>query len=365
MSRALTLAAGGRYTVGGNPMVGCVIVRNDQIVAENYHRRIGDAHAEPLALAEAGDAAHDATVYVTLEPCVHHGRTPPCVPSLIEAKVKRVVIAMSDPDRRVNGQGIAALKAAGIQVEHGLLAEQAQTLNRGFVSRVTRGRPWLRLKSAISLDGHIALACGASAWISGPQARRDVQFWRAQSGALLTSNRTVEIDNPQLNVRLDAKALGIEGAVRQPLRVVLDSRLSTSPTAKIYNSDAQTIIVCDKEVAKESMAKMEKHGIEILPVPTIKSRIVLTELLSTLAEQYEINEIQVEAGSVLFGAIVAADLCDELLLYIAPCMLGAGSLTLARFDDVIKTMDDRINFSYKEVKHIGEDIRILAEPCRQ
>ncbi|MBC6413990.1 MAG: bifunctional diaminohydroxyphosphoribosylaminopyrimidine deaminase/5-amino-6-(5-phosphoribosylamino)uracil reductase RibD [Chromatiales bacterium] len=365
MSRALALAARGRYTVGANPMVGCVIVRDEEIVAENYHHRIGSPHAEPLALAAAADAAHGATVYVTLEPCVHQGRTPPCVPSLIEAKVKRVVIAMSDPDPRVNGQGIAELRAAGVQVEHGLLAQQAQALNCGFVSRIKRGRPWLRIKSAISLDGHIALACGASSWISGEAARRDVQFWRAQSTALLTSSRTVLADNPQLNVRLDSEALDIKGAVRQPLRVVLDRKLTTSPSAKIYNSDAPTIVVCDNTADKELMAQFEQKGVEILTVQAIKSRAILVELLETLAAQYEINEIQVEAGGVLFGAIVEADLCDELLLYLAPCILGAGSQGLARFDNVVRTMDERINFSYKEVKNIGDDIRIIAQPCRQ
>ena len=363
MSRALALAARGRYTVGCNPMVGCVIVADDKIIAEDYHRRPGDAHAEPLALAAAADAARDATVYVTLEPCIHQGRTPPCVPALIDAKVKRVVIAMRDPDPRVNGQGCVALKAAGIQVEHGLFSNQAQALNRSFISRITRGRPWLRLKSAISLDGHIALGSAKSAWISSDESRHDVQFWRAQSGALLTSNRTVVADNPQLNVRLDAAALDIHGVVRQPLRVVLDNGLVTSPTAKIYNTDASTVVVCDITTPKARIDEFEKRGVEVLFAQTLNSRIVLPQLLETLASQYEINEIQVEAGGILFGAIIEADLCDQLLLYMAPCLLGEESKKLAKFDDVIRTMEERINFSYKEVTHVGDDIRILAEPC--
>ena len=365
MSRALVAAAHGRYTVGANPMVGCIIVRDDKVVAESYHRRSGEAHAEVLALAEANDNARDATVYVTLEPCVHQGRTPPCVTPLIEAAIKRIVIAMPDPNPLVSGQGITTLKAAGIQVEFGLFAEQARSLNRGFVSRMERRRPWLRLKSAISLDGHVALGSGKSAWISSDEARHDVQFWRARSSAILTSNRTVDADDPQLNVRLDAETLGIEGAVRQPLRIVLDSRLSTSPSAKIYNSDAKTVVVCDQAASKARIGAFEKQGVEVLTVATSKSRIALDELLEILAVQYEVNEIQVEAGGVLFGAIIEADLCDELLLYIAPCLLGAESKKLAKFDDVIQTMEERINFSYKEVTNVGTDIRVLAEPCRR
>ena len=365
MSRALVAAAHGRYTVGANPMVGCIIVRDDKVVAESYHRRSGEAHAEVLALAEANDNARDATVYVTLEPCVHQGRTPPCVTPLIEAAIKRIVIAMSDPNPLVSGQGIATLKAAGIQVEFGLFAEQARSLNRGFVSRMERRRPWLRLKSAISLDGHVALGSGKSAWISSDEARHDVQFWRARSSAILTSNRTVDADDPQLNVRLDAETLGIEGAVRQPLRVVLDSRLSTSPSAKIYNPNAKTVVVCDQAMPKARISEFEKQGVEVLTVATSKSRIALDELLEILAVQYEVNEIQVEAGGVLFGAIIEADLCDELLLYIAPCLLGAESKKLAKFDDVIQTMEERINFSYKEVTNVGTDIRVLAEPCQR
>ena len=364
MSRALALAEHGRYTVGVNPMVACVIVRDDKVIAEAYHRRTGEAHAEPLALAQARDNARDATVYVTLEPCVHQGRTPPCVPALTEAKVRRVVIAMQDPNPRVHGQGISELKAAGIQVECGLFSDQARDLNRGFVSRIERGRPWLRLKSAISLDGHIALGSGKSAWISSEEARRDVQFWRARSSALLTSGRTVQADDPQLNVRVSAKDLGIEGTVRQPLRIVLDSRLLTSPEAKIYNSDPETVVVCCENVATNGrQSEFERRGVKMLVMPTTKSRIPLLELLETLAERYEINEIQVEAGGVLFGAIIEANLCDELLLYIAPCLLGAESKKLAEFDDIIQTMEERINFSYKEVMNIGKDVRVLLEPC--
>ena len=364
MSRALALARRGCYTVGANPMVGCVIVRDDKIIAEDYHRRTGEAHAEALALADAAGDANSATVYVTLEPCVHQGRTAPCVPALIEAKVKRVVIAMQDPNPLVHGRGVSELKAAGMQVEEGLFAEQARDLNRGFISRIERGRPWLRLKSAISLDGHIALSSGKSAWISSEEARRDVQFWRARSSALLTSSRTVCADDPQLNVRLDAETLGIGGAVRQPLRIVLDSQLSTSPAARIYHSDAKSIVVCcDSAMSKVRRSEFEQRGVEVLSIKTVKSRIPLLELLEILAERYEVNEIQVEAGGVLLGAIIDADLCDELLLYIAPCLLGAGSKKLAEFDEMIQTMEERINFSYKEVMNVGKDIRMLLEPC--
>lgn len=364
MSEALALAERGRYTAGANPMVGCVIVRDDKIVAADYHRRTGEAHAEVLALAGLAGDASSATVYVTLEPCVHQGRTPPCTPALIGANVKRVVIAMQDPNPLVHGQGISELKAAGIQVEYGLFAEQARNLNRGFVSRIERGRPWLRLKAAISLDGYIALSSGESTWISSEDARRDVQFWRARSSALLTGSGTIRADNPQLSVRLDSETLDIDGAVRQPLRIVLDSRLSTSPEAKIYGTGAKTVVVCcDSTESKARSSEFEKRGVEVLFIKTVKSRIPLLELSEILAERYEINEIQVEAGGILFGAIIEAGLCDELLLYIAPCLLGVGSKGLAEFNDTIRTMEERINFSYKEVVNVGNDIRVLLEPC--
>ena len=388
MSAALRLAERGRYTVGVNPMVACVIVRDDTIVGEDYHRRSGEAHAEVLALRKAAAAARAATVYVTLEPCVHHGKPPPCVPALIAAKVRRVVVAMLDPNPLVHGRGVAALRAAGIQVACGLFEDRARTLNRGFVSRMVRKRPWLRLKSAISLDGRIALASGESAWISSAESRRDVQFWRARSGALLTTSRSVRADNPQLNVRLSAAALGIEGAVRQPLRVVLDTRLSTSPTARIYapldTPAAKTIVaVGEQTMSSKRVDEFARRGVELLAVPTVKSspakspidqspsgqsptsqsKLDLAKCLELLAARYHINEVQVEAGGVLFAAIVAANLCDELLLYIAPCLLGAEAKSLAQFDDVIETMQARFNFSYKAVTQIGGDLRILAEPC--
>jgi len=379
MSAALRLAERGRYTVGINPMVACIIVRDDTIVGEDYHRRSGEAHAEVLALAQAAAAARGATVYVTLEPCVHQGKTPPCVPALIAASVRRVVIAMLDPNPVVHGRGVAALRSAGIQVACGLLEDRARALNRGFVSRMERKRPWLRLKSAMSLDGRVALASGESAWISSEASRRDVQFWRARSGALLTTSRTVHADNPQLNVRLDAATLGIEGAVRQPQRVVLDTRLSTSPTARIYapnyTPDAPTVVAVGEQTIKQAMSvervgEFERHGVELLAVPTTaspsgKSTIDLTKCLQLLAERHSINEVQVEAGGVLFAAIVKANLCDELLLYIAPCLLGARAKSLAQFDHVIETMQARFNFNYKAVTQIGGDLRILAAPCRR
>lgn len=366
MSRALALAERGRYTVGVNPMVGCVIVRDGKVVAEAFHERTGQPHAEKLAIRQAGERAQGATVYITLEPCAHQGRTPPCTPVLVEAGVKRTVLAMQDPNPEVCGQGIAQLESAGITVDCGLLAEQARHLNRGFVSRMERGRPWLRIKSAISLDGHIALSSGASAWISSEASRRDVQLWRAASGAILTSSRTVKMDNPQLNVRLSTDELEIEGAVRQPLRVVLDTNLSTSPSAKVYHPDGCAVVAtCYEADSSNQINQFKSKEIQILKISSDQSGVSLLELLEALATRFEINEVQVEAGTELFSTIIDSGLCDELLLYIAPCLLGEGSQNLARFNDIIQVMEQRIDFRYREVIQIGSDLRVVAEPCQR
>lgn len=366
MSRALDLAKRGRYTVVANPLVGCVVARDGQVISEAFHARCGEAHAERLALEQAGSQLNGATIYVTLEPCTHQGRTPPCTPLLVEAGLSRVVIAMLDPNPQVHGQGVAQLRAAGIAVECGLLAEQAQQLNRGFISRMTRGRPWLRIKSAISLDGHVALNSGASTWISSEASRRDVQLWRAASGALLTSSRTVNIDDPQLNVRLSADDLGIQGAVRQPLRVVLDSNLSTSSAARIYQPDGCAVVAtCAERAPPERANEFERNKVRVLKVGSDKGGVSLLELLERLATSFEVNEVQVEAGTELVSALINCGLCDELLLYIAPCLLGEGSQNLARFDDIIEVMEQRIDFRYKEIVPIGPDLRIIAEPCQR
>ncbi len=369
MCKALALARRGLYTAHPNPSVGCVIVRPDdhggRIVGRGFHARAGGAHAEIAALHDAGAAARGATAYLTLEPCSHQGRTPPCSDALIEAGVARVVAAMRDPNPRVNGAGVAALAAAGVAVECGLLGDEAGRLNRGFVSRMTRGRPWVRVKSAISLDGRTALASGESAWISGEAARRDVQFWRARSGALVAGSGTVNHDDPRLNVRLTASDLGLgmgTGEVRQPLRVVIDGDLKTKPTANVYACAGKAVVAACRADGGRVRAFRER-GVEVLAFDTDKRRVPLAALLETLAARFAINEVQVESGAVLAGALIEARLCDELLLYVAPHLLGHAGRGLARFDGIIESIGRREEFRYRDVRMMGNDLRILAEPC--
>ena len=295
------------------------------------------------------------------------GETPPCSDALRDAGVARVVAAMRDPNPRVNGAGLAALRDAGIAVECGVLGDEAAHLNRGFVSRMTRGRPWVRVKSALSMDGRTALASGESAWISGEESRRDVQFWRAQSGALVTGSGTVNHDDPRLSVRLSAADLGLSAAaraeLRQPLRVVLDGDLKTQPTAKVYAREGRAVVAaCRVAVAARARA-FQEHGVEVLAFDTDERRVPLAALLKTLAARFAINEVQVESGAVLAGALIEADLCDELLLYLAPHLLGHVGRGLARFDGIIDSMGRRREFRYRDVRRMGNDLRITAEPC--
>lgn len=394
MCKALALARRGLYSAHPNPRVGCVIAKDGRVVGEGFHRETGGDHAEIAALREAGGAARGATAYLTLEPCAHHGRTPPCSEALARAGVARVVAAMEDPNPRVSGAGLAALRDAGIDAETGLFADEARCLNRGFISRMTRRRPWVRIKSAISLDGRIALASGDSAWISGEASRRDVQFWRAQSGALLTGSGTVLHDNPRLTVRLSAEDLGVSGEVRQPMRVVVDGAMKTSPSAQVYATDAVTAVaVCGSTTDSSATdsgangdntnggtsggsapgggagaATSAKHaefaarGVEMLAFNGAR-RVPLAALLETLAGRFEINEVQVESGAGLGGALIEAGLCDELLLYLAPHLLGNSGRGLAQFGDIIESMDRRREFQYQDIRMTGNDIRIVARPC--
>ena len=312
MAQALRLAERGLYSANPNPRVGCVIVRDGQVVGEGWHERAGTPHAEIHALQQAGERMRGSTVYVTLEPCSHHGRTPPCTDSLIAADVARVVAAMRDPNPRVAGQGIEKLSRTGIQVEVGLMQVQAQELNIGFVSRMTRKRPWVRLKAAASLDGKTALNNGVSKWITGPAARSDVQHWRARSCAILTGVGTVLADDPQMNVR------EIE-TVRQPLRVIVDSSLKTPLSAKIL-AGGKALIACAVEDAVKVQA-LRTVGAEVLVLPSSGGDVDLARLLQVLAER-EVNELMVEAGATLNGALLNAGLVDELILYLAPVLMG-------------------------------------------
>jgi len=330
MARALSLAQRGLYTTTPNPRVGCVIVRDGQVVGEGWHEKAGGAHAEVAALAQkvgAGGTAQGATVYVTLEPCNHFGRTPPCVDALIAAGVARVVAAMQDPNPLVAGQGLARLAAAGIATECGLLEDEARELNIGFVSRMTRGRPWLRLKIAASLDGKTALANGASQWITSPEARRDGHLWRARSCAVLTGIGTLKDDNPRLTVRdVDTP--------RQPLKVIVDSRLETPPQAAVLQG-GQVLIACAEEDAARHAA-LTAAGAEIIVLPNAQGKVDLPALLLALGQR-GINEVLAEAGTRLNGALLQENCVDELLIYQAPILLGdqaRGMFDLGELNDL-------------------------------
>jgi len=350
MARALRLAERGIYTTTPNPRVGCVLVKQGGIVGEGWHQRAGEAHAEVLALRAAGGAARGATVYVTLEPCSHHGRTPPCTDALIAAGVARVVLAMQDPNPKVAGTGIAALRAAGIEVGCGLMEAAARELNIGFFSRMTRGTAWLRSKIAVSLDGRTALANGASKWITGDDARRDVQYWRARSCVVLTGIATVLADDPQLNVREVA-------AGRQPLRAVLDSRLRTPPTARIL-SGGNVLIYTAIDDAERSAA-LQMAGAAVCVLPGGNGQVDLAAMLRDLAQR-GCNEILAEAGCTLNGALLRAGLVDELLLYVAPHMLGDIARGMVRLGE-LTDMDQRINVHWQDMRQIGRDLRIMAK----
>ncbi|HZX80815.1 MAG TPA: bifunctional diaminohydroxyphosphoribosylaminopyrimidine deaminase/5-amino-6-(5-phosphoribosylamino)uracil reductase RibD [Lysobacter sp.] len=352
MARALRLAERAAYTARPNPMVGCVLAKDGEVVGEGFHQRTGGPHAEVFALRDAGDRARGATAYVTLEPCSHTGRTSPCADSLIEAGVARVVGAMRDPFPQVDGAGFARLREAGIDVAVGLMEAQARELNRGFLSRVERGRPWVRVKLAMSLDGRTALASGESKWISGPGSRLDVQRWRARSSALMTGAGTVLADDPQLTVRL-----GDDTDFVPPLRIVLDAGLATIHRGRVREGDAPTLYIHahDARLPRECDAQMAA-------APVCGGRFELDAVLRLLGER-KINEVQLEAGATLAGSFLAAGLVDELLLYVAPVLLGAHARPL--FDGFdIQQMSERLAMRVVDSRHTGDDLRLLLRPAR-
>jgi diaminohydroxyphosphoribosylaminopyrimidine deaminase/5-amino-6-(5-phosphoribosylamino)uracil reductase len=351
MARALQLAERGLWTTSPNPRVGCVVVRDGEIVGEGWHEKAGEPHAEPHALRAAGQKAKGATAYVTLEPCSHHGRTPPCAEALIAAGVTRVVAAMTDPNPLVAGKGLAMLQAAGIEVASGLLENEARELNIGFVSRMTRGRPWLRLKVAASLDGKTALNNGVSQWITGPDARRDGHAWRARACAILTGIGTVRDDDPQLLVR-DVQA------TRQPLRVVVDSKLETPLGAKILQGGP--VLIAGALADAERMAALSAAGAEVLILPNDSGKVDLKVLLETLAQR-GINEVHAEAGFKLNGSLLRENLVDELLLYLAPCLIGHEASGLFNLPE-LTTLDGKRRLQIRDLRQVGGDIRVLARP---
>lgn len=351
MAHALALAERGLYTTTPNPRVGCLIVQGGAVVGEGWHQRAGEPHAEIHALQEAGERARGATAYVSLEPCVHHGRTPPCTEALIAAGVARVVAAMDDPNPLVAGRGLAALRAAGIAVESGVLAEQARELNRGFVSRMTRGRPWLRLKAAASLDGKTALNNGRSQWITGAEARRDGHAWRARSCAVLTGIGTVRDDDPQLTVR------AVE-TPRQPLRIVVDSRLETPPSARVL--EGGNVLVACAVADPRRRADLEDRGAEVLVLPNARGKVELPALLQELGRR-GINEVLAEAGFKLNGSLLREGCVDELLLYLAPCLIGDAAQGLFNLPE-LSDLEGRMRLEVRSVRMVGNDLRVLARP---
>jgi diaminohydroxyphosphoribosylaminopyrimidine deaminase / 5-amino-6-(5-phosphoribosylamino)uracil reductase len=350
MRRALELAEQGLFTTTPNPRVGCVITRNEKLVGEGWHEIAGGPHAEVVALQKAGAEAAGATVYVNLEPCNHQGRTPPCVEALKKAKVKRVVAAMRDPNPQAAGGG-AALEAAGIAFEHGLLEDDARELNIGFVTRMTRGRPWVRLKVAATLDGRTALGegsganAGTSQWITGAEARRDGHRWRARACAILTGAGTVRADDPRLTVReLDTP--------RQPLRVIVDSRLETPPQARILQGEKVLVFAAQAGSLPNA---------EVVALPNENRKVELAAMLAELARR-GVNELHVEAGFRLNGSLVREGCVDEYLLYLNPSFLGdaaQGMMDLAPFAD----LERRPRLTILRLDRFGEDLRILARPA--
>ena len=351
MARALRLAERGLFTTTPNPRVGCVIVKDGEVVGEGWHERAGEPHAEVHALRVAGEKARGATAYVSLEPCSHHGRTPPCANALIDAGVRRVVAAMRDPNPQVSGNGLELLTLAGVTVQVGLLESEARELNVGFIARMTRGRPWLRLKTASSLDGKTALLDGASKWITGEAARADVQRWRARACAILTGVGTVRADDPHMNVR------GPD-VPRQPLKVIVDSRLATPPTAKILIGGA--LIVC-AEADPARRAALEAAGAEILEMPNAVGRVGLSALMLELARR-GINEVHGEAGATLNGALLDAGLVDEWLAYFAPLVLGHEARGLFKLP-ALADMAGRRGFDLLDATKVGADLRLRLRPA--
>ena len=361
MAEAVRLARHGIYSTHPNPNVGCVIVAEGEVAGRGWHQRAGEPHAEVYALREAGERARGATAYVTLEPCSHTGRTPPCADALVEAGVARVVIAMQDPNPQVAGRGVARLREAGIQVESGLMETQARGLNPGFISRMERGRPWVRVKLAASLDGRTAMASGESQWISGPEARQDVQRLRARSSAVMTGIGTVLSDDPSLNVRLEPSNLyGVE-PLRQPLRVILDSRLRLSPQASLLSLPGEVLVMTvSDDVAAH--ARLETAGASVSRVEAIDGQPSPHAVLQELAAR-EMNEVLLECGPTLAGAFMAAGLVDELVLYVAPHLMGDGARGLFHLPG-IEHMKARIPLSWQDIRQVGDTLRLTLRPAQ-
>ncbi len=362
MAQALQLARLGLYSTHPNPRVGCLLVHGARLVGKGWHRRAGGPHAERDALAAAGAAARGATAYVTLEPCCHHGRTPPCTDGLIEAGVGRVVAAMRDPNPLVAGKGLAQLEQAGIPVEYGLLEEQARALNPGFIKRMTRGLPYVRCKLAMSLDGRTAMASGESQWVTSEQARRDVQLLRARGEAIVTGIGTVLADDPSMNVRLDPSELPgmtAEDSLIQPVRVVLDSRLRMPSTACMLDLPGQTLVMCVDQDPIHAV-RLETAGAQVREMAESNGQVDLEQALRYLGRQ-EINEVLLETGPTLAGSALTSGLVDELVIYMAPHLMGDRARGLFRLP-ALRHMRERVDLDISDIRAVGPDWRITAMP---
>lgn len=360
MAQAIRLAQKGMFTTSPNPRVGCVIVKNNELIGQGYHAYQGQAHAEINALNSLAspDLAKGSCVYVSLEPCAHTGKTPPCVNALIEAQVKQVVIAMQDPNPLVAGKSISLLQEHQIEVTQGILEAEAFVLNAGFIKRMSSGLPFVRLKMAISADGKTALKNGNSAWITGEPARHDVQLLRARACAVLTGINTVLQDDPSLNVRLTAQQLGIE-RVRQPIRVVLDSQLRLPLQAKMLDLDGDTwVFTVNSDAEKRQI--LEQQGVKVFLQSSDMKQLDLTQVLKTLAEQ-GINEIHTECGATLAGALLQQQLVDELYIYQAPKLLGHHAQGMVLWDELTQ-MDQALQLNLQNCSQIGEDLKLQYQP---
>jgi diaminohydroxyphosphoribosylaminopyrimidine deaminase/5-amino-6-(5-phosphoribosylamino)uracil reductase len=347
MARAIGLAKKGLYTTDPNPRVGCVLVKDNVVIGEGWHVKAGQGHAEIEALKAVSDA-RGATAYVTLEPCSHHGRTPPCCDALIKAGVSRVVAAMQDPNPLVAGRGLERLKAAGIEVSCGVLEQDAQALNRGFIKRMTENRPFVRSKLAMSLDGRTAMASGESKWITSAEARSDVHKLRAQSSAILTGISTVLADDPALNARMDDEVV-------QPVRVILDSQLKMPVTARMTSLPGRSLILtCSQDELRRQT--LQQAGFEVYGLAENEGRLDLNAVLDFLAGQ-QINEVLVEAGAVLNGALLAENLVDEWIVYMAPCVLGDQGRGLFTVPGM-QQMSDKKNFHLRDIRQVGPDLKL-------
>jgi diaminohydroxyphosphoribosylaminopyrimidine deaminase/5-amino-6-(5-phosphoribosylamino)uracil reductase len=351
MARAMQLAKKGFYTTAPNPNVGCVLVKDGVIIGEGWHQKAGQPHAEVNALKQAGSNAAGATAYVTLEPCCHHGKTPPCSEALIKAKVERVVAAMIDPHSKVAGEGLKQLEAAGIYVQHGLLEEQAKALNPGFIKRMQQRLPYVRCKLAMSLDGRTAMASGESKWITSAEAREDVQRLRARSSAILTGVGTILTDDPSMTVRLD-------GVDSQPLRVVMDTNLSMPADARMLKEKGKTVVMtCSSD--EPIMQVLSEAGADVKKMPSCGSSVDLKAVLQQLSDMH-INEVLLETGATLSGAMLQAGLIDEMIIYIAPVLMGNNARGLFALPG-LDSMQDKIELDIIDQRMVGQDIRITAK----